>query len=129
MADNVEITSGTPAIDYMIGTKDNAGVHDQVVQDRRASTEADDFWTVDTTGVGSRVAADSTRLGVLLSSKANGRVLIRFDGTIPALNESDCHTWIEPGERWELPSNKASLAISFRGVVAGGTMAIHKVTP
>lgn len=124
MADNVVITAGTGTT---IHTKDRgAGVHDQVVAESRAATETDDFWTIDTTGVASRVAADPARVLVLMSNMGVGRVYLRFDATIPASTGADCHWFLDPGDRWELPLILSTLAISVRGVSAGGTLNIHK---
>lgn len=124
MADNVTITAGTGTT---IHTKDRgAGVHDQVVAETRAATETDDFWTIDTTGASARVAADPARVIVLLTNMGVGRVYLRFDSTIPAVNGSDCHWFLDPGDRWETPVQVSTLAISVRGASAGGTLNIWK---
>lgn len=127
MADNVEITSGTPALDYLVHTKDRgSGIHDQVVAETRALTPTTDPWVIDTTGIQSRVAADPARVLVLMVNMGVGRVYMRFDNTMPLTDGSNCHWFLEPGERWELPLILSTLAISVRGVSAGGTLNIVK---
>lgn len=124
MADNVAITAGAGTT---IHTKDRgSGVHDQVVAETRALTPTTDAWTIDTTGVASRVASDAARVLVLIANMGVGRVYLRFDNTIPASSGADCHWFLEAGERWELPFILSTLAISVRGVSAGGTLNIVK---
>lgn len=124
MADNVAITAGTGTT---IHTKDRgSGIHDQVVAESRTATQTDDFWTIDTTGAASRVAADPARVLVLMTNMGVGRVFLRYGSTIPAANGSDCHVFLDPGDRYEVPIQNSTLAISVRGASAGGTLNIFK---
>lgn len=77
-------------------------------------------WAVTTTGLASVIAADVTRVGLILTSLANGMVWIRFDTTIPT---STIYDWyLNPGDRWEVPVQFTQLAISMAGLSAGGTI-------
>ena len=94
------------------------------VRDVHSTGEAELFWTVTTAGTASAVAADITRVGVLLTSFASGRVYLRFDSTI-ATSSATAHSFIDPGERFLVPSHLVELAISMAGAVAGGTVSAH----
>lgn len=77
-------------------------------------------WTVTTTGLSNVIAADVTRVGLVVSSLASGIVYIRFDASIPTSSSFDY--LLNPGDRWEVPHEFAQLAQSWAGATAGGTM-------
>lgn len=124
MANNVPITAGSGT---SITTVQRAGgEHDQVVREVRGTAEADDSWTVSTTATTSKVAADATRVGVLLVSNSPDRVWLRFDATAPT--SSVYHWYLDPDDRWELPYWLSTLAISMLGRTTSGTILIHLTT-
>jgi hypothetical protein len=98
-----------------------SGDYDQYVRQAMGTargTLANIPWTVTTAGLGSVIAADVTRVGLVLVSAANGVVWIRFDATIPTATTYD---WLlNPGDRWEVPLAFAQLALSMAGAAAGG---------
>jgi hypothetical protein len=77
-------------------------------------------WTVTTAGLASVIAADVTRVGLIVVSGANGIVYVRFDSTIPTSAAYDY--LLNPGDRWEVPHEFAQLAQSWAGAVAGGSV-------
>jgi hypothetical protein len=97
------------------------GDHQQVVREARATAVGTlNTWTVTTAGQAGQIAADAGRVAVLIESAANGRVYFRFDSTVPS---AAAHHWyLDPGDRWEVPVQLSTLAISMAGAVAGGTI-------
>lgn len=77
-------------------------------------------WTVTTAGLASAIAADVTRVGLVITSAANGVVWVRFDSTIPTLTTYDY--LLNSGDRWEVPHEFVQLAQSWAGAVPGGTV-------
>lgn len=102
---------------------DAASDHQQYVREVRADAETDNSWTVTTGGQTSQIAADINRVGMLMVSAATGRVYLRFDATMPSA--TNFHWYLEPGDRWEVPSHLVELAVSMLGAVAGGTINSH----
>ncbi len=100
-----------------------SGDYDQYVREARGTakgTLANIPWTVTTTGLSNVIAADVTRVGLVLVSAASGIVWVRFDATIPAVTAYD---WLlNPGDRWEVPVQFVQLAQSYAGAAAGGTV-------
>lgn len=98
-----------------------SGDYDQYVREVRGTakgTLSNIPWTVTTTGLSNVIAADVTRVGLIITSAANGVVWLRFDATIPT---STTYDWLlNPGDRWELPLSFGQLAISMAGAAAGG---------
>ena len=120
MADsNVPITPGSGAtIDtYQLA----GGDHQQFIREVRGTakgTLGNIPWTVTTAGLSNTIAADNTRVGLVLVSAANGIVWIRFDATIPT---SVTYDWLlNPLDRWEVPLAFSQLAMSMAGAAAGG---------
>jgi hypothetical protein len=119
---NVPITagSGTP-IDTMLLS---GGDQQQIV--RRAGVNsapaAPTSWTVTTAGAANVVAADMTRVAMIICSNANGRVWIRFDGSIPT--SSAFSTFIDPDQTLWIDVEWATRAVSLAGQAAGGTILI-----
>lgn len=115
---NVAITAGSGTL---VDTFQLAGGdHQQVVRPAAATAVSLNTWTVTTTGQASQVAADLGRVGLLMVNTSTGRVYLRFDSTIPT---STAHHWfLEPGDRYEVPSALVALAVSMLGTVAAGTV-------
>lgn len=99
----------------------SGGDHQQVVREARATAVGTlNSWTVSTTASTSQIAADAGRVMVLMVSNASGRVYLRFDSTPPT---AAAHHWfLDPGDRWEVPVQLSTLAVSMLGAVAGGTV-------
>ena len=96
------------------------GDYDQIMREARATAAAAlNTWTATTTGTASQIAADVTRVSVLLVSQATGRVWLRFDSTIPT-TAALMHWYLDPGDRWEVPVQWCQLAVSMAASVAGG---------
>lgn len=83
-------------------------------------------WTVTTAGSNGGgsglIAADVTRVGLLIVSAANGIVYINFSTVIP-VPATPAYDWLlNPGDRYEVPLAFCQLAVSMAGAVAGGTI-------
>jgi hypothetical protein len=101
------------------------GDYDQMVRQTMATakgTLANIPWAATTTGTASVIAADVTRVGLVLVSAATGTVYLRFDGTIPTPSATPpLYDWyIAPGDRYEVPLAFCQLAISMVASTAGG---------
>lgn len=97
------------------------GDHQQVVREARATAVGSlNSWTVSTTASTSQIAADVNRVMVLITSNANSRVWIRFDSTAPT--STAYHWYLDPGDRFEVPVQLSTLAVSMLGQAAGGTI-------
>jgi hypothetical protein len=96
------------------------GDHQQVIRQAKATAESDQQWTISTTASTSQIAADASRVGVLMVNLGSGRVYLRFDATAPTATVF--HWYLEAGDRWELPDYAVTLAISVLGQFAGGTL-------
>jgi hypothetical protein len=98
-----------------------SGDYDQYVREARGTakgTLSNIPWTVTTAGLSNVIAADVTRVGLVITSAATGVVWVRFDATIPTITTYD---WLlNPGDRWEVPVQFTQLAVSMAGVSAGG---------
>lgn len=117
----------TPGPGPGIHTWQNAGtLHDQFIRAAPATGETDNSWTVSTTASTSQIPADASRVGVLIVSQASGRVYLRFDSTAPT--STAFHYYLDPGDRWEVPTWLSTLAISMVGAIAGGTILTHLAT-
>lgn len=114
----VPITPGSGAnIDtYQI----TGGDHQQVVREARATAVSTNTWTVSTTASTSQIAADPSRVAVLMVSNAPGRVYLRFDSTAPTA--TSFHLYLDNLERYEVPAEMCTLAISMLGSTASGTI-------
>lgn len=116
---NITAGAGTPVRSF----QKVSGDYDQYVREARGTakgTLGNIPWTVTTTGLSAVIAADVTRVGLVVVSAANGIVWVRFDATIPTVTAYD---WLlNPGDRWEVPLQFAQLAQSWSGAAAGGTV-------
>lgn len=119
MADSaVAVTAGTgTTIDtYQIASGD----HQQIIRQAKATAKTDNSWTVATTAVSSQVAADASRIGIMMVNGGSGRVYIRFDATLPT--PTTAATFLEAGDRYEVPEYAVTLTISVLGQFAGGIL-------
>lgn len=98
------------------------------IRDIRASAESESFWTASTTASTSQVAADATRVGVLIVNNSTGKVYFRFDSSAPTSATNGHHFSLEAGERWEVPYWLSTLAISVIAAVASGHVVFHLAT-
>jgi hypothetical protein len=116
---SVAVTPGTGAnVDTFAVS---GGDHQQVVREARATAVGTlNSWTVSTTASTSQIAADAGRVMVLMVSNASGRVYLRFDSTAPTATAF--HWFLDPGDRWEVPVQLSTLAVSMLGASAGGTV-------
>lgn len=118
---DIPITAGT-------GTNVRAfqkvsGDYDQYVRESRATAAGSLIsWTATTGGTASAVAADVTRVGLLLVSAATGTVYLRFDSTIPVIATPAYHWYLQPGDRYEVPLAFCQLAVSMVASTAGGVV-------
>lgn len=118
---DIPVTAGSGTL--IRGFQRAANDIDQYVREARGTAKGalpNVPWTVTTAGLASAIAADVTRVGLILTSAANGLVWIRFDTTVPT---SAAYDWLlQPGERWEVPIQFVQLAQSWAGNSAGGVM-------
>lgn len=117
MADSsVPITAGSgTAIDtYQIA----GGDHQQIVRGAQATAAATpNAWTPATTASTSQIAADASRLAMLMVNNSNTTVYLRFDSTAPT---TSLFSWyLDPGDRLEVPLQLVTLAVSMLGATAG----------
>jgi hypothetical protein len=111
MADSaVAITAGTGTnVDTFQIT---GGDHQQVVREARATAvAAPSSWTPSTTGTASAVAADASRVSMLIVNNSSSRVYFRLDATIPS--STVFHWYLDAGDRWEVPAELATQAVSM----------------
>jgi hypothetical protein len=122
MADStVGVTTGTG--DFVRGYR-TAGAStpvDQYVREARATAVTTNAWNVATTGAASVIAADASRVSMLMVNRSTGRVYIRFDATPPT--SSVFHWYLEPDDRYEVPNAYSQLPVSFLGTIASNTVA------
>lgn len=95
-----------------------AGFQEQYVRQTRATGSTLNEWTITVAGSANVVAADVTRVGMLMVNGGTGRVWVRFDGTIPT---TTAHGYVlYAGDRYDVPDWAVQLAVSFMGEFAGG---------
>jgi hypothetical protein len=122
---DVPITAGTGTA--ITAFQRAGGDYDQIVREVRATakgTLANIPWAVTTTGTASVIAADVTRVSLVLVNKGTGTVFMRYDATIPApAAVPPLFDWfLQPDDRYEVPQGLCQLAISMVGSTAGGYM-------
>lgn len=108
--------SGATVDTYQLGVGD----HQQVVREARATAVTTNTWTVSITASTSQIAADTSRVTVVMVSLASARVFLRFDSNAPT--SSSHHWYLDPGDRYEVPPELAALAVSMLGQSVGGTV-------
>jgi hypothetical protein len=117
---SVPITPGAGAnIDaFQIGNNDLQ----QIIRTAKAdtvSTAGAATWTVSSTASTSQIAADETRVSMLIYNGSTVRVYLRFDNTAPVTSGSNAHWYLDAGDRWEVPDGVCQLAISIIGATSG----------
>lgn len=117
MADsNVAITagSGTSIDTYAV----SGGDHQQIVREAKATAAGTpNAWTPSTTASTSQVAADASCVAKLMVNGSNTRVYLRFDSTAPTT--STYSYYLDPDDRWEVPLQLCTLAVSMLGANTG----------
>jgi hypothetical protein len=112
MADStiaVTAGSGTPMKTSQVDSSTN---HVQYVRELQADTAATPgSYTLSATATTSAIAADAARTGLLFVNNGSARVYIRFDTTAPTSTTN--HWWLDPSERWEVPSAFCRLVVSL----------------
>jgi hypothetical protein len=106
--------SGTNIDTYAI----TGGDHQQIVREAKATATGNpNAWTPATTASTAQVAADASRVAMLMVNNSNVRVYIRFDSTAPT--SSSFHWFLDAGDRWEVPLWWVTLAVSMLGASTG----------
>jgi len=116
MADSsVAITAGAgTSIDtYAI----SGGDHQQIVREAKATAVTTNTWTPSTTASTSQIAADASRVMMLMVNDSSARVYLRFDTTAPT--SATYHWHLDPGDRWEVPLQLVTLVVSMLGETTG----------
>jgi hypothetical protein len=101
------------------------GRNQQYLRKARATAESESFWAASTTASTSQVAADASRLSVLVTNNSTGSVYFRFDATAPTSASNGHHWYLAPGDRWEVPEALTTLAISVIASTASGHVVFH----
>jgi hypothetical protein len=122
VADSSLAVSGGNADTYQI----SGGDHQQVVRIAKGTAETENAWTISTTASTSQIAADASRLGMLMVNFGSGRVYLRWDATAPTATV--CDWFLEAGDRYEVPEYLVTFAVSMLGQFAGGTVNTKLVT-
>lgn len=98
------------------------------IREVRGNAESETFWTASQTATTSVIAADVTRVGVLITNRTTGRVYFRFDSTAPTSATNGSHWFLEAEERWEVAEDKTCLAMSVIATIASGHVVFHLTT-
>lgn len=98
------------------------------IREVRATAESETWWAASQTATTSVIAADTTRVGLLIVNRSTGRVFFRFDATAPTTATNGSHMFLEADERWEVPEDKTTLAMSVIAAIASGHVGFHMTT-
>jgi hypothetical protein len=98
------------------------------IREVRASAESENFWAASLTATTSVIAADVSRVGVLITNNTTGRVYFRFDTTAPTNATNGHHWFLESGERWEVPGHLSGVVMSVIAAIASGHVVFHMAT-
>jgi hypothetical protein len=97
------------------------GDHQQIVREAKATAVTTNSWTVAITASTSQIAADPSRVRVLMVAVGTtGRVWLRFDSSAPT--SAIYHVYLDPDDRYEVPIELSCLAVSMLGQTAAGTV-------
>lgn len=83
----------------------------QYVRELDATAQTHGSWTLSAAASTSHIAADVTRLGIVMVNNGSLPVYLRYDSTAPTTLIN--HWYLQPGDRYEVPSDRTTLAISF----------------
>lgn len=117
---SVSITPGSGAnIDaHQIGSGDLQ----QIIRTAKADTVSSaspTTWTVTTTASQSQIAADESRVAMLIYNASSVRVYLRFDNTAPLAAGTNAHWYLDAGDRYEVPDGICQLAVSIVAATGG----------
>lgn len=110
--------SGTSIDTYQV----TGGDHQQVVREARGTSITNATWTISTTAKLGFVPADPARVMVLLVNRGSGRVYLRFSASLPLPSATVCDWYLDTGDRYEVPTQLTTYAISVVGDQSGGTL-------
>jgi hypothetical protein len=115
--------SVTPGAGVLIDSHQiSSGDQQQIVRLATAdavSSASPATWAVLTTASTSQIAADESRVSMLIYNASNVRVYLRFDSTAPLIAGTNAHWYLDAGDRWEVPDGVCQLAISIIAATAG----------
>lgn len=116
---SVAITAGSGTAIEVFTTAGSTNV--QVVRLDTAGALTRSSWTLSLTASTSQIAADVTRVGMLFNAELlTDRVWLNFGSTAPT---TSVHDWyLDPGDRWEVPSAWVEQAVSMLGRSAGSVL-------
>lgn len=122
MADStVAVTAGAGTL-LKSSLVDAGANHVQYVRELPAdTTAAPGTWVLAVTAT-TIIAADAMRMGVMISNTGTARVFLRFDGSAATITLGGYHTYLDPGDRWELPEWACRLPVSAIAQTVGGTL-------
>lgn len=129
MADSsVQISAGTGTFVDTFAV--SGGDHQQYVREAPATAiAAPTSWTISTTATTSVIAADASRRALILwNTSPSATVYLRYDATAPTTAAGGYHDQIPPGSRLVVEKELATLAISFIGSAANGSVNIATAT-
>src|SRR4051812_9213346 len=101
--------SGVTIDSHQIASGDQQQIIRQATADAVSAAAG---WTVSTTASTSQIAADESRVAMLIYNASTVRVYIRFDNTAPLAAGTNAHWYLDSGDRYEVPYGVCQLAIS-----------------
>jgi hypothetical protein len=114
--------SGTTLITY----DPASGGRYQYIREIDATGQTHGSWTLSATATTSAIAADVQRVGIMMVNNGSLVVYMRFDSTAPTTTVN--HWYLNPGDRFEVPHQWCSLAISFISTGTGGSLTYSLAT-
>jgi len=116
---SVSITPGAGAqIDaHQIGNGDYQQIIRQVCADS-IDTGGTPSWPVVTTGA-TPIAANESRVAMLIYNNSTSKIYLRFDTTIPLSTGSNAKWHLDPGDRMEVPYGLCQMPVSVVAAAAG----------
>lgn len=92
----------------------------QYVRELDATAVTNGSWTLSATATTSAIAADVTRVGIVMVNNGQLTVYMRYDATAPTTTVN--HWFLAPGDRYEVPDAYNTMAISLISTGAGGSL-------
>lgn len=122
MADStitISAGTGTPTKTSLVDTSTN---HVQYVRELPADTSpAPGTWVL-AVSASTIITANADRLGVMIVHTGTARVFLRFDGSAATTAVGGYHTFLDSGERFEVPQWAVRLPVSIIAASTGGTL-------